>query len=113
MTGYIGGINGYLSKTTDGGISWTVQDPVFASQFVRDLSFVNANTGFLCGDGGYIRKTSNGGNNWIPLTTNTNAGIYGIDAVDSLIVYASVNNGTILRSINGGVTFETKMMLLK
>lgn len=105
MTGYIGGINGFLSKTTDGGVSWTVQDPLFASSFVRDLYFINANTGYLCGDNGFIRKTTNGGNNWIPLTTNTIGGIYGIDAADELNVYASVTDGTILRSTNGGASF--------
>lgn len=106
MTGYIGGINGFLSKTTDGGSSWIIQDPIFASPFVRDISFVNADTGFLCGDEGFIRKTTNGGLNWIPLTTNTSAGIYGIDAVNALTVYASVNNGSILRSTDGGITFS-------
>lgn len=107
MTGYIGGINGFLSKTTDGGVSWTVQDPIFASPFVRDLTFINANTGYLCGDNGFIRKTTNGGNNWIPLTTNTSGGIYGIDATDELNVYAVVTDGTILRSVNGGASFTS------
>lgn len=107
MTGYIGGLNGFLSKTTNGGINWTVQNPVMTSQFVRDISFVNSNTGFICGDDGLIRKTTNGGLNWIPLTANTSSGIYGIDAPDSLHVYASVNNGTVLKSTNGGSTFET------
>jgi len=106
-TGYIGGINGFLSKTTNGGSSWNIQDPIFASPFVRDLSFINANTGFLCGDAGFIRKTTTGGTTWFPLTTNTNDGIYGIDAVDEFNVYASVTNGTILRSTDGGATFNT------
>ncbi len=104
-TGYIGGMNGYLAKTTNGGSNWTVQDPIFASPFVRDISFINANTGYLCGDDGFIRKTTTGGTTWFPLTTNTNFGIYGIDAVDELHVYASVTNGTILRSTDGGANF--------
>lgn len=107
MTGFIGGINGFLSGTTNGGINWTIQNPVMTSQFVRDISFINADTGFICGDNGYIRKTINGGLNWIPLTTNTAAGIYGIDAVDGLNIFASVNNGSILRSTDGGAVFET------
>lgn len=104
-TGYIGGMNGYLAKTTNGGNSWTIQDPIFASPFVRDISFINANTGYLCGDDGFIRKTTTGGTTWFPLTTNTSFGIYGIDAVDELHVYASVTNGTILRSTDGGANF--------
>lgn len=107
MTGFIGGLNGYLSKTTNGGLNWTIQNPIMTSQFVRDISFLNANTGFICGDDGYIRKTINGGVNWIPVTTNTTGGIYGIDAIDGQYVYASVNNGTVLRSTDGGSVFES------
>lgn len=106
-TGFIGGINGFLSKTTDGGSSWTMQDPGFASPFVRDLSFINAETGYLCGDAGFIKKTTNGGTSWFSLITNTIAGIYGVDAVDEFNVYASVTDGTILRSSNGGGNFQT------
>ncbi|MBK8551622.1 MAG: T9SS type A sorting domain-containing protein [Ignavibacteria bacterium] len=106
-TGYIGGMNGYLAKTTNGGNSWTVQDPIFASPFVRDISFINSNTGYLCGDDGFIRKTTTGGTTWFPLTTNTSFGIYGIDAVDEFHVYASVTNGSILRSTDGGASFTS------
>jgi len=105
--GFIGGITGYLAKTTDGGLNWNLQDPGFASPFVRDISFVNAETGYLCGDAGHIKKTTNGGASWFSLTTNTTSGIYGIDAVDEFNVYASVVNGTILRSSNAGADFQT------
>lgn len=107
LTGYIGGLNGFLSKTTDGGVSWAIQNPQMTSQFVRDISFVNENTGYICGDDGLIRKTTNGGINWNPLFSNTSSGIYGIDALDAMNVYASVNNGTVLKSSDGGLVFQT------
>ena len=106
-TGFIGGINGYLAKTTDGGLNWHIKDPGFASPFVRDISFVNSETGYLCGDAGHIKKSTNGGESWFSLTTNTTSGIYGIDAVDEFNIYASVVNGTILRSSNAGADFQT------
>lgn len=105
LTGYVGGLNGYIAKTTDGGGSWVQQNSLMSTSFVRSISFINLNTGYICGDGGQIRKTTNGGSSWIPQFTNTVDGIYCIEAVDSNYVYAAVNNGTILRSTDGGNTY--------
>lgn len=104
-TGFIGGLNGYLSKTTNGGLNWTVQNPFLTSQFVRDISFVNSTTGYLCADDGFIRKTTDGGTTWIPQPTGTSAGIYGIDAVDAMTVFATATTGSILKSTDGGASF--------
>jgi photosystem II stability/assembly factor-like uncharacterized protein len=58
-TGYIGGQNGYIAKTTNGGLNWITQTSG-ASGFIREIEFVNANTGYLCGDNGAMRKTLTG-----------------------------------------------------
>lgn len=104
-TGYVGGLNGYIAKTTDGGASWIQQNSLMNTQFVRAISFVDLNTGFICGDDGQIRKSTDGGTTWIPQFSNTVAGIYCIEAVDANNVYAAVNNGTVLRSTDGGNTY--------
>ena len=67
--GYIGGENGLLLKTTDGGTTWTevnhsgIDIPV--NFHFRDLEFANANVGYAALDGTQgIYKTINGGLNW-------------------------------------------------
>jgi photosystem II stability/assembly factor-like uncharacterized protein len=56
LTGYIGGNNGYLAKTTNGGINWITLTSGIVSGFVRDIEFINYNTGYICGDNSALRK---------------------------------------------------------
>ena len=106
LTGYIGGINGFLSKTTDGGLNWINQNPNMPSAFVRSISFPNANTGYICGDNGILRKTTNGGLNWTTVFSGQTDGIYSIDAVDPLTFFATVTNGFVIKSTDGGASFN-------
>jgi len=59
-TGYAVGINGYIIKTTNRGLSWLPQSSGI-SAILRSVDFVDSLTGFAVGDGGVIIKTTNGG----------------------------------------------------
>jgi len=102
-TGYIGGQNGFIAKTINGGLNWSAQNSG-ASGFIREIEFINANTGYLCGDNGTVRKTTNGGTNWEVLNTGYSNTVYGI-AVKNDIVYISTYAGTVYKSTNAGMNW--------
>ncbi len=102
-TGYLGGQNGYIAKTTNGGLNWVTQTSG-ASGFIREIEFVNTNTGYLCGDNGAMRKTINGGLNWDALNTGYSNTFYGI-AIKNDIIYACTFAGTVYKSTNSGTNW--------
>ena len=109
-TGYIGGNNGFLSKTTNGGANWTTLTSGISSGFVRSIFFSDVNTGYICGDNGTIRKTTNGGVNWTSLSTGAAGTFYGLSGAGSNLIVASNNDGKIYRSTDGGLNFSSQQI---
>ena len=60
ITGYAGGTNGYMYKSTNGGLNW-YQQVIIGGGFRNDINFVNDTTGWVVGGGGQIFKTTTGG----------------------------------------------------
>ena len=63
---YVSSYSGYLYKSTDGGITFTLLkkfDNVWNSSTWSDMHFINANTGFIS-VGSRIYKTTDAGNSW-------------------------------------------------
>jgi len=61
--GYVGGPNGLILKTFDGGESWVTR---IASDFeeINDLFFISPDSGAAVGPNGVVRLTTDGGDNW-------------------------------------------------
>jgi photosystem II stability/assembly factor-like uncharacterized protein len=59
-TGYCGGTNGFMYKTTNGGYNWYEQ-VITGGAFRRDFCFINDSLGWVIGGGGHIFKTTTGG----------------------------------------------------
>ncbi|MCU0372067.1 MAG: YCF48-related protein [Ignavibacteria bacterium] len=106
LTGYIGGQNGYLAKTTNGGLNWTVLSPNMPTSFVRDMDFINTSTGYICGDNAVLRKTTNGGVNWTVLSPGASGTYYAVSAPNSQYVYVCTQNGAVLKSTDAGSTWN-------
>lgn len=106
LTGYIAGNNGYLSKTTNGGVNWTVLSSG-APGFIRHIEFIDLNTGYFCGDNGTLKKTTNGGLNWTNLTTGVSVTIYSLSVLSQNLLFACTNSGTVIKSTDGGNSFTT------
>jgi photosystem II stability/assembly factor-like uncharacterized protein len=62
-TVYIGGNNGLIIKTVNGGQNWVTLQTNDSIQF-WGLQFVNSYTGYAAGSYGHILKTTNAGTNW-------------------------------------------------
>jgi photosystem II stability/assembly factor-like uncharacterized protein len=111
-TGYICGGNsfmgiGEMSKTTNGGNSWTsvsLPSPI-NSYAIFTESFINANTGWIGGYAASSYKTTNGGVSWVPqiIETNNLYSIKRITMLDANTGYAS--SSSLYKTTNGGVNW--------
>src|SRR5947209_2236625 len=54
---------GRILRSTDGGVTWTQQNPGTNYSLIS-VSFPNANTGTVVGPGGILRRTTDGGDTW-------------------------------------------------
>ena len=65
-TFYLGGSEGHILKTQNGGSSWDTLS-TGSGQIIRDIDYVNENTGFVFQNNGQWYKTNNGGDTWNPV----------------------------------------------
>lgn len=110
---------GGIYKTINGGVTWTKQPTAIftdAAAFPNFVYFWDANNGYCMGDptGGYYEMytTTDGGDNWVRISqANTPTSVSGefgftgeFDVVGDTMWWPT-NKGSILRSIDKGVTW--------
>jgi len=114
-TGWRGGENGEIFKTSDGGTTWVRQNTGITAS-IYGIKFLDANTGWATGAFGALLRTTDGGTTWTvsKLTDSSYSYDLGtITAVDAKTVYigrtSSSGNyyGTIFASKDGGATWRT------
>ncbi|MBE2216874.1 MAG: T9SS type A sorting domain-containing protein [Ignavibacteria bacterium] len=105
-TGYAGGSQGRLLKTTNSGANWSLIYTGYPAD-INALYFFDANTGFIC-SGGELLKTLNGGSSWQLTYTFPEAGNTALDLIflDQNTGFATLANGKIMKTINGGLTWS-------
>lgn len=111
-TGVVVGDQGYIGRTTNGGITFDSVGLGLVPTNSRCWAvwFADANTGYI-GAGSQtafttnILKTTNGGVNWANVYTSSSSYINNIGGADAQTVMASFYNGTLLRTTNGGTNW--------
>jgi photosystem II stability/assembly factor-like uncharacterized protein len=98
-----------LSKTTDGGITWTGQWSDNTKN-IYSISFINENVGYAAGlnflgFGGYIMQTTDGGTTWIEQYNGTQQ-LMSIFFRNGLLGWAVGSQGRIVNTVNGGLPVE-------
>ena len=95
-----------FGKGTTGTGVWTELNPKVPRVSYYGLDFINPDTGWACGSSGAIIKTTNGGNDWSIAETPITSLLFKIHTYDGQVVIAAGFENTILRSNDGGETFE-------
>jgi photosystem II stability/assembly factor-like uncharacterized protein len=94
-------------QTTDGGNTWLQNTTMIGNGYFNDVFFTDFNNGTIAGStffGGTILRTTDGGQNWILQISNTGE-LSGVSFTDANNGWAVGDNGTILHTTNGGVSF--------
>jgi photosystem II stability/assembly factor-like uncharacterized protein len=108
--GFIVGNNGTILNTIDGGKTWNAVPSDF-KDFLYDIDFHGKNVGYTVGgdfeNEAVILKTSDGGKSWkiIHKIDSVNA-LLSVQAINEKIVYTVGYNGAILKTQNGGNTWN-------
>ncbi len=76
---------GLVIRTTDGGSTWTQQNPN-TPNILRAIYFLNADNGYACGMAGTLVKTTDGGTTWAAANS-------GINPNDDLTYLSFSSNG--------------------
>jgi hypothetical protein len=116
LVGYIGGVNSIFSplvgKTTNGGANWSYFSFYIQNNeaTLRDIHFINTSEGFAVsnvwnGQGG-ISYTTNGGVNWS--SQMFTYALLGVDFPAANTGWVVGANGTIMRTTDRGVTWNTQ-----
>lgn len=104
--GYMIGKN-YFLKTTDGGVSWTSEQPT--EHILQTMFFLNKDLGWIAGNEGVILKTTDAGSTWN--YQQMNGTVYGMLTslyfIDENTGWASgsgldIKGGVILKTTDGG-----------
>ena len=85
---------------------WTELNPKVPRVNYIGLHFVNKDTGWAAGGSGAIIKTTNGGDDWTIAETPVNNLLLKIHSYNGEVVIVTGYDGIILRSSDGGETFE-------
>lgn len=97
----------YIYKTSTGGGNWTFQ-VVDSNSYFNSIRFHNSSTGYVAGftsaGASSIFKTTTNGINWFKQYSPPADSLNSIFLINAFTGYAVGNQGTILKTTNGGVT---------
>ncbi|MCL6105891.1 MAG: YCF48-related protein [Actinobacteria bacterium] len=91
-TGFAAGSGGAVTKTTDGGSTWTLVAGSAGLASVYGSSFINASAGWMVGSSGTVVTTTDGGVNWTP-DNSTGSGTIPTDITLRSVSFLDANTG--------------------
>lgn len=110
--GWIGGANGNISRTPDGGRTWFPQSTGSDSGTIRAVQFTDSLNGWAVGDTGIFIRTRDGGANWTRMEKPDSVWFWDAFFVDALRgwVAGHINYGNgapiVLKTEDGGTTWS-------
>lgn len=107
--GYLVLSNGFVLSTADGGRTFARKTAIPGGK-PTDIIATSVTTVFAATEGGTIQRTSDGAASWTQVAA-AHAALRGIERADGAIMYAVGNGLTLLKSGDGGATWEAKPVL--
>ena len=107
--GWIGGDDGYLASTADGGASWAKQT-LKATGSINDIYFRNEENGFLL-SGDKVFLTNNGGTNWTEVPAVNKNDFRGSEQELYSIRFSDKKRGWIVGSVSRGDNIVDSLVL--
>ena len=113
----VGGLNGQVYKSTDGGNSWIDKSipefmpPAYLGTHIIDMKYVASNAAYMICSNGYAYRSLDGGNDWPDLYAfNSGKALNGLDFTDANTGWicaslGSANSGSVYRTTNGGLSW--------
>ncbi|MFC4738846.1 YCF48-related protein [Flavobacterium ponti] len=98
------GANQKISKSTDGGNTWTVVKSGIPTYYYFNIDFKDANNGIVSGEDGEVLKTSDGGATWTQILSTGYENLYSLIYRGNKM-YASGTDQNIYYSSNDGASF--------
>lgn len=103
--GWVGGDDGKILKTTDGGESWILMEDVPYYSSIYDMAVVNANKVLIVNNDGTVVSTSNGGNSFSEQTLLADEWLRAISFPTASVGYIGGEAGRIWKTTNGGTSY--------
>jgi len=100
-TGYTCGKTGVITKTTNGGLNWTLMNPVTVYELMS-IECLDQNTCIVVGDRGSIYKTTNGAQSWVNIPSGTLNILNDVTFVNTNVGYICGFEGLVYKTINQG-----------
>lgn len=94
--------SGYL-RTIDGGVTWTSS----SSALPNATEFIDATNAVAVGNGGAVSISSDAGASFTPATTSASGSFTGIRADSPTSAFLFGSDGSIARSTNGGLSWNS------
>lgn len=110
---YAAGDSGIIFRTSDGGIHWSDLTN-YKKYDIQSIYFIDENTGVAAGgyqDGerAFIYKTTNAGVNWFEAYDSLGLGeLNSLIFINNTLGFCAGNNGNILRTFDGGYSWESE-----
>ena len=108
--GWIVGDGSVVLATTDGGLSWTMQDPGVVCN-LRCVRFIDRDRGWAVGAGTNILATKDGGNTWETQFHLGKGILKSVHFLDSTYGWAVGDVGIVLCTRDGGATWHQSDVL--
>jgi photosystem II stability/assembly factor-like uncharacterized protein len=100
--GWVSGAQGFLSRTTDGGRTWTELSSG-TTRVITEIYFTDAGHGwYVTRPTGTIAATTDSGTTWQFQTSPTTLNLYDVHFLDNDVGWVVGDVGTILKTTTGG-----------
>ena len=103
--GFVGGDDGMIYSTDNGGRRWTSQPASSSGESIRSFFFLDGHHGWAVGDGGVILSSDDGGQSWRELRIGGGASLRKVWFSDPKTGWICGERGILLKTWDGGETW--------